>query len=165
MSPEDMALCKQAIDLAQNGEKQEAYEQFCTLYNHGNAEDVTPLYWIAFTTPSQQEAERVVGAISHLAPEHPSLPDVQTYIERKWPRPQQTPTPVEPAPRQVLVMECPYCHMKAPPLIRSKVSTGGWVTFVVILILFFPLCWIGLLIRESYYVCSRCGIQLGPAPF
>ncbi len=149
MSPEDVALCQQAIDLAQNGKKQEAYQRFCDLYNHDNAEDITILYWIAFTTPSQQEAKRAVGDIARIAPEHSSLPALYAYIERKWP-----------PPPQVLELECPYCKAKAPPFIRSKVSAAGWVFFVVVLILFFPLCWIGLLIRDNYYVCARCGMVL-----
>ena len=155
MSPQDVALCQQAIDLAQNGQKQEAYQRFCDLYNHGNTKDVTLLYWIAFTTPSQQEARRAVGDIAHLAPEHSSLPTLYAYIERKWPEQKQ-----EPHPPQILELECPYCKAKAPPFVRSKVSAAGWVFFVVVLILFFPLCWIGLFIRDDYYVCARCGMVL-----
>ncbi len=29
MSPEDVALCQQAIELANSGQKQAAYKQFC----------------------------------------------------------------------------------------------------------------------------------------
>jgi hypothetical protein len=43
MSPEDVALCQQAIELAKSGQKQAAYKQFCLIYHHGNTEDVTLL--------------------------------------------------------------------------------------------------------------------------
>jgi transcription elongation factor Elf1 len=57
---------------------------------------------------------------------------------------------------------CPYCNTDTPPLTRSKVSTGGWVTFILLLLLFcWPLCWIGLLIKEEYHVCTDCGMKLG----
>lgn len=40
---------------------------------------------------------------------------------------------------------------------RKKITTGGWVTFVILLLLFFPLCWIGLLMRSSHIHCLDCG--------
>ncbi len=56
--------------------------------------------------------------------------------------------------------ECPYCHTRSLPYARSQISTAGWVIFAVLLVIFFPLCFIGLLITESYYACSRCGARL-----
>jgi DNA-directed RNA polymerase subunit RPC12/RpoP len=61
------------------------------------------------------------------------------------------------------VLRCPYCGNNAPAITNSKISTGGWVTFVVLLIIFFPLCWIGLLMKEQYRVCSRCGSRIAAA--
>jgi len=82
MSPEDVARCQQAIDLAESGQKQAAYEQFCALLNHGNFEDVTLLYWIAATTPSRAEAQRALDTIARLEPDHPKLQTLQTYLDR-----------------------------------------------------------------------------------
>jgi hypothetical protein len=56
---------------------------------------------------------------------------------------------------------CPFCGTSEPPNVDSKVSTGGWVLFVVLLISCFPLCFIGLFVREDYRVCSSCGVKLG----
>lgn len=56
---------------------------------------------------------------------------------------------------------CPYCGSEEHPLIRSKVSGGGWVIFVIVLLIFFPLCWVGLLMRERYHVCYDCGVRVG----
>lgn len=58
-------------------------------------------------------------------------------------------------------LECPFCHTDAMPLVRSQISTAGWIVFVVLLLLCFPLCLIALFIKEDFRVCSRCGIKLG----
>lgn len=57
--------------------------------------------------------------------------------------------------------QCPFCHTQQPPYVQSQISTAGWVLFVVLLIFCFPLCIIGLFIKENYRVCSGCGIKLG----
>ncbi len=57
---------------------------------------------------------------------------------------------------------CPFCSSSTIPLVRSKVSTAGWITFVLLLLLFcWPFCWIGLLMREEYRQCSTCGMKIG----
>ena len=56
---------------------------------------------------------------------------------------------------------CPYCDTDRAPIVRKKISTAGWVLFVVLLILCFPLCIIGLFITEDYRECSECGISIG----
>lgn len=51
----------------------------------------------------------------------------------------------------------PTCRLcGAPTAIHSKVSTGGWILFVVLLVGCFPICWLGLLIREHGQRCTRC---------
>jgi hypothetical protein len=57
--------------------------------------------------------------------------------------------------------KCPYCGAEAPPTVRRRISTAGWVVLVVLLLVCLPLFWIGLLIREDYRVCSQCGVNLG----
>lgn len=44
---------------------------------------------------------------------------------------------------------------------RSRVSAGGWVTFALMLLLCFPLFWIGLLMTENDHQCASCGIKIG----
>jgi hypothetical protein len=56
---------------------------------------------------------------------------------------------------------CPFCHTAAPPFVRKRISMGGWVLFVILLLACFPLCLFALLITEDYRVCSECGINLG----
>lgn len=58
---------------------------------------------------------------------------------------------------------CPFCRTTTPPMVYAKVSTAGWVIFVVLLLSCFGivLAWIGLLFKEKYTVCQACGIKLG----
>jgi hypothetical protein len=196
MSPEDVALCQQAIELANSGQTQEAYEQFCTIQSHGNAEDITLLYWLAVTTPKLKEAHYAIDAITRLEPDHPKLQELQDYVDRKEEREKQRQRQeaetekqrkrqeaeeeekrkqAETYALQHPILTCPYCHVQAPAAVGRKVTTGGWVFFVVILlasIVGYPLfgglsligilfCWLPLLSREDYYVCSACGIKLG----
>lgn len=56
---------------------------------------------------------------------------------------------------------CPRCGTNAPPIIQSKISDGGWIVFVLMLIFCFPLFFIGLLMREHTSVCSACLHRLG----
>lgn len=56
---------------------------------------------------------------------------------------------------------CMHCGSSDLPVTVKKISTGGWIVFVVILLVFFPLCWIGLLITDNYKVCYECRIRLG----
>ena len=62
--------------------------------------------------------------------------------------------------RPPVEFRCPFCNSNLAPKAKRKISTGGWVTFVVLLILCFPLCIIGLFIKDEYHVCRSCGIKL-----
>jgi len=64
-------------------------------------------------------------------------------------------------PVQSVGFECPFCHSRNPPIVHSKVSTAGWVIFVLLLLSCFPLCIIGLMMKEQFRVCESCGIKLG----
>lgn len=56
---------------------------------------------------------------------------------------------------------CPHCMNRFPPRYERKVSTTGWIVFAVLLVTFFPLFWIGLLIKEDTWVCQACNARLG----
>lgn len=159
MSPEDTVYCQQAIELANTGRKKQAYEQFCVLYNR-YPENVILLYWLAYTTPSMAEARRAIADITRIEPDNPKLHELRQYVSQ-----------MEQSSRYALhqshigpVLQCPYCHHVGRVRIAQKTSTGGWILFVVILFVFFPLCWIGILIKQDYYVCAFCGIALGDRP-
>lgn len=70
------------------------------------------------------------------------------------------PAPAWPQPRPRGFL-CPYCGAQSPPIVRQQISTAGWVLFVVLLLVCFPLCIVALFVKEDYRVCSGCGIKLG----
>ncbi len=55
---------------------------------------------------------------------------------------------------------CPNCMSAFPPKLEKKISTAGWITFAALLIFFFPLFWIGLLIKEDVVTCQSCNVRL-----
>lgn len=78
------------------------------------------------------------------------------------PRPQplmyQKPAP---PPQQHLAYNtfCPRCASQFIKYER-KVSTAGWIVFAALMITFFPLFWIGLLIKEDVRVCQTCNYKI-----
>jgi DNA-directed RNA polymerase subunit M/transcription elongation factor TFIIS len=63
----------------------------------------------------------------------------------------------EERPRRRRRPRCRFCGSRARPYWQRKISTGGWITFALLLVLFWPLCFIGLLIKEDYLACYDCG--------
>ena len=55
---------------------------------------------------------------------------------------------------------CPYCGTTLTPFTISKVSSGGWVVFALMLLFCFPLFWIGLLMKDNHQICSQCRVRL-----
>lgn len=56
---------------------------------------------------------------------------------------------------------CPHCMSQFLPRVERRISTGGWITFAVLLVFFFPLFWIGLLIKEDVRTCPSCNAKVG----
>jgi hypothetical protein len=56
---------------------------------------------------------------------------------------------------------CPRCGTQNAPYFTRKISSAGWVVFAVLLVMFFPLFWIGFLIKEDVKMCSVCNIRVG----
>ncbi len=55
---------------------------------------------------------------------------------------------------------CPKCMSQYLPRQEKRISTAGWITFSVLLVFFFPLFWIGLLIKEDVHVCPSCNSKV-----
>jgi hypothetical protein len=70
------------------------------------------------------------------------------------------PAPVQPLapplPSAPPHFRCPHCQSTAPPVLAKRIGTAGWVVFFTLLIACFPLCFIGLFIKEEYRMCSWC---------
>ena len=56
----------------------------------------------------------------------------------------------------------PHCPRCASQLFRyeRKISNAGWIVFAVLLITFFPLFWIGFLMKEDVRICQVCNQKL-----
>ncbi|MGI9013768.1 MAG: hypothetical protein ACR2GY_05890 [Phycisphaerales bacterium] len=72
---------------------------------------------------------------------------------------QPPPQPPHSHPPMQAGFACPLCSSSAAPVQRQRISTGGWITFAVLLLVCLPLFWIGLLIKEDYTVCGACGFR------
>jgi RNA polymerase subunit RPABC4/transcription elongation factor Spt4 len=55
---------------------------------------------------------------------------------------------------------CPNCMSQFLPRVERRISTTGWIVFAVLLVVFFPLFWVGLLIKEDVHVCPSCNTRL-----
>jgi hypothetical protein len=55
---------------------------------------------------------------------------------------------------------CPYCQSNVGFIRDSKISTGGWIVFVLLLFMCFPLCWLGFFITDKFDVCGSCAVRL-----
>ncbi len=67
----------------------------------------------------------------------------------------------QPSPQLSPYFHCPHCASQLEPRVERRISTAGWITFAVLLVFFFPLFWIGLLIKEDARVCWTCNNRIG----
>ena len=65
------------------------------------------------------------------------------------------------SPSYVNVWTCPFCRYQGQAIAAQKVSAGGWVVFAVMLLVCFPLFWIGLLMKETVAQCPQCARKTG----
>ncbi len=56
---------------------------------------------------------------------------------------------------------CPRCSSQMPPKTVKRISTAGWIVFASLMVVFFPLFWIGLLVKEEVRLCSVCNYKIG----
>lgn len=65
------------------------------------------------------------------------------------------------APPNSAGYKCPRCGAAYLPMIEKRISSEGWLIFVLMLFFCFPLFWIGLLMKQEYRVCPVCHASLG----
>jgi DNA-directed RNA polymerase subunit RPC12/RpoP len=63
-------------------------------------------------------------------------------------------------PERDRTIRCPFCRKKMEPYIREEISQQGWILFAVLLLVFFPLCFLGLFMKEKVRYCERCNSRL-----
>lgn len=88
---------------------------------------------------------------------------VQPPMNQAMPRQNRVAPPLAPNYRQPLAYgyRCPRCGTQNFPRVVRKISSTGWVVFAVLLAVFFPLFWIGLLIKEDVKICPVCNARIG----
>ena len=69
------------------------------------------------------------------------------------------PSPMVPFGAMPAAWMCRWCGYQGFPMQRQKISTGGVVVAIVLFFVFFPLFWIGLLMKETITQCPQCRRQ------
>jgi hypothetical protein len=61
-------------------------------------------------------------------------------------------------------MTCPICHSHEPPVLRSRVSTAGWLVILLATgsICFMPAALLGFFMRDRFAECPDCGCRASP---
>jgi lipopolysaccharide-induced tumor necrosis factor-alpha factor len=57
-------------------------------------------------------------------------------------------------------IDCPSCQQSVMTKVRHRVDAVTWITFLVVLLLFWPLCWLPFVIpscQSSDHECPNCG--------
>jgi len=124
-------------------------------------------YRVKFSTPQQFISRKLVRRLTRLPPppvtQSPFAAPATTYLAPSTAPPPPVAGAFGPAPSSepgAWAFRCPSCGSPEPAVRQSQVSTTGWVVFAVLLVLCFPLCFLGLLIREEYLQCGTCGTRL-----
>jgi RNA polymerase subunit RPABC4/transcription elongation factor Spt4 len=85
-------------------------------------------------------------------------PLANSYLTNQTPRPQ--PLAFQPPQNIAHGYRCPRCASQAFPTSVRKISTAGWIVFAALMVVFFPLFWIGLLIKEDVRICPACNLRI-----
>lgn len=64
------------------------------------------------------------------------------------------------ATQPLVAQRCAKCSGQYLPRIKRRISTTGWIVFAVLLVVFFPLFWVGFLIKEDVQMCPGCGARM-----
>ncbi|MGI9107244.1 MAG: LITAF-like zinc ribbon domain-containing protein [Pyrinomonadaceae bacterium] len=92
-------------------------------------------------------------------PDYAPPPQVDFGGTPLWATDAAPPAPVQPLAQPQTApghFRCPHCNSTAPPVLSKRIGVTGWVVFFALLIFCFPLCFIGLFIKEEYRMCSWC---------
>lgn len=109
-----------------------------------------------------QQPDGTVFCTSCGAPQTPKATDPAAAAPP--PGASSAPPPVAAAQPAYGVFTCPFCHFQGPPIVERKLSSNGWVIFILLLIFCLPLCWLPFVIdgcKEDQRKCASCGMRIG----
>ncbi len=109
-----------------------------------------PYAWKTDEFQTQNEARKTVPGLEQTAQYNPNNANFRP-APLAYSQPQQIAN----------AFRCPHCMSTYMPRIERKISTAGWITFAALLVFFFPLFWIGLLIKEDVMICQTCNTRIG----
>ncbi len=110
-----------------------------------------PYLWKTDEFQINENRQRQANQVKPLPPPIPQMPPMM---------PQPQPLVHQQHHNLAYNFHCPRCATTMMPRFDRRISTGGWITFAALLIFFFPLFWIGFLIKENVRVCSVCGLKI-----
>jgi len=95
----------------------------------------------------------------------PEFCSISTASAAPDPMPVYQPQQAQPSAQGPMTgFTCPFCHRQGPPIITQKISGGGWILFVILLLFCLPLCWLPFVMdgcKDSERRCAGCGTRLG----
>ena len=110
MNQQDLAQFNQAINLAQSGQKQTAYNLLSQLAKQGdNSQDSNLMLWLVFTSPNLVEAAQTLDYATRRDPNNPSLTAAREWLVTERAKEFNPPAPVMPPPQ-------PIYQQPAPPI-------------------------------------------------
>lgn len=109
-----------------------------------------PYVWKTDEFQIPENKPRQINQVQPLPPTMPQMP----------PMPMPQPLVHQQHHNLAYGFHCPRCATTLMPRFEKRISTGGWITFAALLIFFFPLFWIGLLIKENVRVCAVCNLRI-----
>ena len=63
-----------------------------------------------------------------------------------------------------MTFQCPYCsHEGQPVFVEKRMSSNGWIVFVILLCFCLPLCWLPFFIdalQEEVRLCVNCRARI-----
>ena len=128
-----------------------------TQFTNGNNYDFSPPRPYSWKTDEFQVAENKTRKAQNI---NQVQPLVNQPLQPQQQR-QQSPVQYQQPNNLAQNYHCPRCSSQLFPHYERKISTAGWIVFAVLLVVFFPLFWIGLLLKEDVRVCPVCNLRIG----
>ncbi|MDM7922321.1 MAG: LITAF-like zinc ribbon domain-containing protein [Pyrinomonadaceae bacterium] len=142
------------------GQQNTDESQFCRFCGHrmagrqAESYDFQPPRPYSWKTDEYQTQTDARARVNIPAPQQVQQPAFQGHVQHAGPLAYAGPKDLSGNYR------CPFCGTNFLPVMERRVSTGGWITFGILLALTVVFFWIGLLMKENVPVCPICKRQV-----